>query len=487
MRRAFYFSVFLLSQSVLFGSPNPLQELDQRVTQELQALNLPAQPWITAYSDREEILDVAIIGGGQMGLAAAFMLQCEGIDRIKIFDASPAGLEGPWITTARMRCLRSDKSDAGPACGIPSLTFRAWYEAQWGAAAWHGLKNCSTHEWQHYLHWYRRTLKLPLENDILVENLEPEGDLWKLTCVRYGRVENYLARKVILATGRLGFGGPIVPKWLAKIPNNLYAHTTDPIDFDALRGKRIAIIGAGASAFDAAAVALEHRAKSVHLLVRGDHVNRMDPLAAVAGEAFRKGYSYLSDEQRWQFISHIVSQSMPPPRTALLRVKKYPNIHLLTRLKVESAASNGAQVTLQTNQGEKTYDFIIAACGFDIDSDKRSELHSFADDILRWRDRLFCTNVCPKLGRSPYLDEGFAFQERFPGAAPHVKNVYCLNYGALVSHGLIMGDIEGVSVAAKRVAEHIAVDFLRQELTYIYQQMLEMQEPMFFEEDLPGD
>ena len=48
----------------------------------------------------------------------------------------------------------------------------------------------------------------------------------------------------------------------------LYAHTADAIDFAALRGKSVAVIGGAASAFDAAAVALEAGAAPVHLFAR---------------------------------------------------------------------------------------------------------------------------------------------------------------------------------------------------------------------------
>ena len=47
---------------------------------------------------------------------------------------SPKDFEGPWATTARMETLRSPKQLTGPALGLPALTFRAWYEAQFGTA-----------------------------------------------------------------------------------------------------------------------------------------------------------------------------------------------------------------------------------------------------------------------------------------------------------------------------------------------------------------
>ncbi|EPN68135.1 hypothetical protein A245_04670, partial [Pseudomonas syringae pv. actinidiae ICMP 19096] len=72
------------------------------------------------------------------GLALAAELRHLGVAAV-IFDQSPAGFEGPWATTARMETLRSPKQLTGPALGLPALTFRAWYEAQFGADGWAAL------------------------------------------------------------------------------------------------------------------------------------------------------------------------------------------------------------------------------------------------------------------------------------------------------------------------------------------------------------
>ena len=68
------------------------------------------------------------------------------------------------------------------------------------------------------------------------------------------------ARKIVLATGQEGIGGWWMPEPIAALPARFRAHTNEMIDFQALRGKVVAVLGAGASAFDNAAVALEHGA-----------------------------------------------------------------------------------------------------------------------------------------------------------------------------------------------------------------------------------
>ena len=86
------------------------------------------------------MLDVAIIGAGMGGLAAAFVLKRLGVRNMRVFDRSPEGFEGPWATYARMQTLRSPPELVGPALGLANLTFRAWFEAQFGRE--HG-KRCT--------------------------------------------------------------------------------------------------------------------------------------------------------------------------------------------------------------------------------------------------------------------------------------------------------------------------------------------------------
>jgi cation diffusion facilitator CzcD-associated flavoprotein CzcO len=75
-----------------------------------------------------------------------------------------------------------------------------------------------------------------------------------------------LARRVVLATGRAGAGGVFWPDFIDRgLVPDLAAHTNDDIDFAALRGKSIAILGGGASAWDNAATALERGAARVDM------------------------------------------------------------------------------------------------------------------------------------------------------------------------------------------------------------------------------
>ena len=84
------------------------------------------------------------------------------------------------------------------------------------------------------------------------------------------------------------------------LPGELYAHSADDINFVRLRGKRVSVLGAAASAFDAAAVALESGAAEVHLLARRPALAAL-PVARVRGyPGAYDNYLELPDAVRWQ-------------------------------------------------------------------------------------------------------------------------------------------------------------------------------------------
>src|SRR5947207_13198330 len=99
--------------------PIGLDAHEALLKRELALLNLPARPWLT---QRAGVFDVAIVGGGVSGLCAAAALKFLGITNIIVLDRAPAGREGPWMTYARMRTLRSGRDIAGTARSVSAMT-----------------------------------------------------------------------------------------------------------------------------------------------------------------------------------------------------------------------------------------------------------------------------------------------------------------------------------------------------------------------------
>lgn len=92
---------------------------------------------------------------------------------MRVVDRAGRGREGPWGTYARMDTLRSPKHLTGPDLGFPTLTFRAWYEAQHGDKAWQQLYKVATKDWLTYLLWVRDIVGLTVENNTEVTRLTP--------------------------------------------------------------------------------------------------------------------------------------------------------------------------------------------------------------------------------------------------------------------------------------------------------------------------
>ena len=130
-----------------------LEEAERIARHDLARLNYPPANWVPEHigPDGQRVLDVLVVGAGMCGQTAGWNLIREGIRNIRVIDRNPHGREGPWNTTARMPILRSPKHLTGPDLGVPSLTFRAWYEAQHGAEGWETLYKVLRLDWMDYL------------------------------------------------------------------------------------------------------------------------------------------------------------------------------------------------------------------------------------------------------------------------------------------------------------------------------------------------
>jgi cation diffusion facilitator CzcD-associated flavoprotein CzcO len=440
-------------------TPHPpigLPALEARLQHDLLLLELPGKPWVPALQvEGVPVLNVAILGGGMCGLAAAASLRLLGIDAVQVLDRAPAGTEGPWATFARMETLRSPKTLAGPALGLPSLTFRAWFEAQFGASAWDALGKIPRLQWMQYLVWYRRVMAVDVRNGTAVQLIRPRPDGLLALETSGGPV---LARHVVLATGRDGLGGSYTPPIAQRLNRTLWAHSRDDIDFAALRGKRVGVVGAGASAMDNAATALEAGAARLDLFVRRAALPAVNKLTGIGSAGLVHGFEALPDAWKWRFLHYSLSEQTPPPRDSTLRVARHAHAHLHLGAAMDDITEQDGRLHVRTKQGAFDLDFLIFATGFRVDLAQRPELALLAPHVRFWRDRFVAdpTEPSDELAWSPDLAPDFAFQERVPGACPGLAHVHCFNYPASLSHGRLTGDIPAVSAGAQRLARGIA-------------------------------
>jgi cation diffusion facilitator CzcD-associated flavoprotein CzcO len=441
-----------------------LETLEARLRQDLQWLELPAKPWVPpTLAEGRPVRDVVVIGAGMCGLTACAALQRQGIANIIAYDSAPEGREGPWVTFARMRTLRSPKTLTGPALGLPALTFRAWYEAQFGPEGWAALGKIPRGQWMDYLIWYRRVLALPVANNHQVTAIRPHGALLELSVSGPDGAHQVLTRHLVLASGRDGLGGPFVPQIAHAIPARCWAHSADAIDFAALRGHRVGVIGAGASAMDNAATALEAGAASLDLFIRRPDIPRINKFTGIGSQGVVHGFAGLPDDWKWRFLHYVNAAQTPPPRDSTLRVSTHSNarIHLgspILSLTHPALTHDESCLLLTTPKGSYGLDFLIFATGFQFNLARHPELAAFAPHIRLWQDRFPAPAGLDssELAETPDLAADYAFQENHPGACPSLARLHCFNHHATLSHGKLSGDIPAVSEGAERLARGIA-------------------------------
>lgn len=434
-----------------------LADLEHELARQLSLIGHGGADWTRPRRHPQgDVHDVVIVGGGQSGLAAAFGLLRERVSNILVLDENPAGYEGPWDTYARMVTLRTPKDLTPIDYGVPALTYRAWWEAQHGAEGWAAVDKIARGDWMAYLRWYRRVLNLPVRNEAQVALVEPvQPGLFALVLTGGERL---LARKVVLATGIQGGGEWHVPPMVSQaLPPDRYAHTSQPIDFARLRGKRVAILGGGASAFDNANAALSEGVGQVHVHIRRKVLPRINPIRFMERVGFTARYPALSDAEKYAVMHAFLGHNQPPTNDTFNRAAAWPGfeLHLGSPWLSVEPSGDGARVT--TPQGTYEYDFLILSTGLVSDPGLRPELRLVADHIARWSDR-----YTPPPGQEnalidahPYLGPAFELVPR-QADDTSLHGLFAFNYSALISLGLSASALSGLKNALPRLVKGVA-------------------------------
>ena len=435
-----------------------LAGLEDALRRDLELLDYPRRPWLMPRHGPEGqvVQDVIVIGGGQGGLVTAFGLRREKVERVLVLDDRPLDRAGPWLNFARMVTLRTPKYLTGPDLGIPNLTILAWFEAQHGRGSWAKLGLVPKETWAGYLAWYRRVLEIPVQADTSVTRVGPSDvpGLLVVDARRGGVDERHFARRVVLATGIDGSGAWDVPAMITdSIPRDRWAHTREDIDFAALAGKRIGVLGAGASAFDNASVALEHDAEAVHLYFRRKQLVDTNAYRWAETVGFLRHMGDLPDPDKWRFIRQILRMGQLPPTDTLRRASSHPRFHMHPGSPWERLEMRGDTIVVTTPTGTDELDFVIVGTGFVTDLSRRPELCALWPDVALWRDRYEPPEAerHEDLMRHPYLGSGFEFTEKRPGTAPWVTQIHNYTFGGLLSLGFGGASISGMKYSVQRL------------------------------------
>ena len=453
-----------------------LADLERQVRRDLALTAHPRQAWLRPRtSGGAPVLDVLIAGAGQGGLAVAFGLQRDRVDNILLVDAAPYGREGPWSTYARMPTLRSPKDQNGPDLNMPSLTYQAWHEAQWGADDFAALSLIPTGHWAAYLLWFRSVTALPVRNDAAITAIVPGRTDDGLPCLAatLSTGDTALARKIVLATGQDGTGAWWMPDFITALPHATRAHAAEAIDFTALAGRTVAVLGAGASAFDNAAMALEAGAH-VHLFCRRAAPMIIQPYRWLTFAGFMKHLGDMPDAWRWRFMAYILGLREGFPPATYARVTAFDDFTMHTGRNWTGAAIADGRVRLDTTHGPFTADFVICGTGVKHDMALRPELAACASNIATWADRYTppADERDARLSAFPYLSADFAFTERVAGQTPWIAAIHLFGIGTTVSFGPAGSSINAMTTAVPKLVAGVTRGLFRTDLAEHWQDLL---------------
>ncbi|CUR56857.1 putative oxidoreductase [metagenome] len=174
---------------------------------------------------RDPILDSVVIGAGQAGLAASYFLRQRGIDHL-VLDANPEP-GGAW----QHRWSSLSMEDVHGVADLP------------GTSAPTGSRRAANRVVPDYFGDYERSQGLPVVRPVRVDRVDSDGDL---LVVRAGEHE-WRTRTLVNATGT--WTRPFVPYYPGiETFSGEQVHTSSYPDAEHFRGRRVLVVGGGASA-----------------------------------------------------------------------------------------------------------------------------------------------------------------------------------------------------------------------------------------------
>ena len=251
--------------------------------------------------------------------------------------------------------------------------------------------------------------------------------------------------------------------FVRALPEGLRAHAADAIDFGALRGKAVAVLGVGASALDNAAAALEAGAASVRVFCRRAQPQLVQPYRWLTFAGFLRHVSDLDDAWRWRFMSSILALREGFPQPTWDRCARWPGFALVTGAGWRGCRAVDGRVAIETEAGGFTADFVICGTGMDVDFARRPELARFAGNIASWGDRYQPPAELrnERLGRFPYLGADFALTEKVAGATPELADIHMFSIASTMSFGPSGSSINAMTIAVPKLVAGVTRGLFR--------------------------
>jgi lysine/ornithine N-monooxygenase len=332
--------------------------------------------------------EVLVIGAGPFGLSISAHLSALDIGHRIVgrpLDAWRAHM--PVGMKLKSEPYASEIAAPNPGFDVAS------YAKQQGIAYNHRVQPLSVEGFTDYGDWFTKEL-VPGVADITVTGIEAVADGFT---VSFADADPVTARQVVVASGVLPFA--TIPGELANLPADLVTHTAGHRHLDKFSGRKVAVIGAGQSALETAAL-LHEQGADARLVVRRPFVQWVDPNPeTISGLGYVKrpvvrlceGWhcAFWNTPEAFRLLPR--EMRVTKARTVLgpagawwLKDRVDGVIDTLTSHKVAGAEPHGTGVRLTLDGPRQTTldaDHVIAGTGFKIDLTKLG----FLGDGLRGR------------------------------------------------------------------------------------------------------
>jgi len=298
-----------------------------------------------------------------------------------------------------------------------------------------------------YADWFTKQL-VPNVQDSTVTGLTQADGGFR---VEFADADPCTAHQVVVATGVLPFAR--IPHELAGLPADLVSHTSDHHDLGPFRGRRVAVVGAGQSALETAALLNEAGADTL-LVVRAPVISWIQPNPERLSRlgSIKRPATKLCEGWHCAFWNAPAAFHMLPEAMRITKARTVlgPNgswwlkdrvdgvVEALTdhRVKGAVAAGSGVQLLVEgPKQSMIDVDHLICGTGFRVDLARLSFL---AEPL---RDRIATVNGYPEVRRD---------------CASTIPGLYFTGSPATVSLGPSMRFIAGTHNVAARIARSLA-------------------------------
>ncbi|MGH9291724.1 MAG: NAD(P)-binding domain-containing protein [Acidimicrobiales bacterium] len=321
--------------------------------------------------------DVAIVGAGAYGLALAAHLSKTGTSHVVYGDPFSA-----W----RCHMPRGMLLKSEPYASDVAAPEAGYHLKDYCAVASIGYVErgspLSLDTFVAYSQWFADRL-VPDVNQAMVTSFDRGAGSY---LVRDESGAELRARRVVVAVGIVPFAH--VPSELGGLPGDLVSHASAHPKLDGFAGRRVAVVGAGQSAFETAALLHEHGAE-VEVLCRASAVSYTDPNPEPSGFAprLRRPVTKLCEGWRCWFYFNLpdVFRSFSEPYRALKSYRSLgPSVAWWLRPRVDGlfpvrtgtrivgarSAGSGVELSLASpsnGKGPARFDHVIAGTGYRYD------------------------------------------------------------------------------------------------------------------------